>query len=52
MKDHVDKLRGIVTLMVETLPEIKPTETFRLVEHAVHRKRNRSDSWVILQTKY
>ena len=52
MKDHVDKLRGIVTLMVEALVEIKPTVTFRLDEHAGHRKRNRSDSWVILRPKH
>ena len=32
MKDRVDKSRGIVTLIAETLTNIKPTETLSLVK--------------------
>jgi hypothetical protein len=30
MKGHVDESMGIVTLIVETLAKIKPTESLRL----------------------
>jgi hypothetical protein len=29
MKDHVDKSRGMETLITETLANIKPAESFR-----------------------
>jgi hypothetical protein len=44
MKDRVDKSMGIVTLIVESLDNIKSTETLRLVKKAAHRKRTWSDS--------
>ena len=31
MKDHVDKSRGIVTLIPETLPKIKTTQKVKLI---------------------
>ena len=40
MKDHVDKSRGIVTLIAEALGKIKPTYSLRLSKQSVHRKRN------------
>ena len=40
MKDRVDKSRGIVTLMTETLANIKPIETLRLAKQTGRRERN------------
>ena len=51
MKDHVDKSMGILTRITETLPKIKPTELLRVVKNTVWRKRNWSDSSVILRMK-
>ncbi len=44
MKDHVDKSIGIVTLIVEVLDKINPTDPLRFGKRAVRRKRNWSDS--------
>ena len=41
MKDRVDKSRGLVTLMTESLGKIKHTETLCLAKHATRRKRKR-----------
>ena len=46
MRDRVDKLRGIVTLIVEVLATIKPTDPLGLFKHPAHRKQNWSDSSV------
>jgi len=40
MKGHVDKSRGMETLMAEALAKINPTETFRLAKQEAWRKRN------------
>jgi len=40
MKDRVDKSMGIVTLIVEALAKIKPTEPLRFSKRAAHKKRN------------
>jgi hypothetical protein len=40
MKGHVDRSMGIVTLIVEDLAKIKPTEPLRLPKPAARRKRN------------
>ena len=44
MKGLVDKSMGIVTLIVEVLTGIKPTESLRLDKREDHKKRNCSDS--------
>jgi hypothetical protein len=44
MKDLVDKSMGIVTLIPETLPRIKPTDPLRLANREARKKRNFSDS--------
>ena len=44
MNDRVDKSRGIVTLMVETLSNIYPIEPLRLEKQAARMKRNWTDS--------
>jgi hypothetical protein len=44
MKDRVDKLMGIVTLMTVVLSNIKPTEPLRLVKRTDRQKRNCLDS--------
>ncbi len=44
MKDLVDKSKGIVTRIPETLGRIKPTESLRLDKHEARKKRNCSDS--------
>ena len=44
MEDRVDKSRGIVILIDESLTKIKPTEFLRVVKHVAFRKRKRSDS--------
>jgi hypothetical protein len=38
MKDRVDKSMGVVTLIVETLSTINPTESLRFNKEAAHRK--------------
>ena len=40
MKDRVDKSMGKVTLIVETLTKINPTETLRFTKRADRKKRN------------
>ncbi len=40
MKDRVDKSMGIVTLIVEALAKIKPTDPLRFAKRAAHKKRN------------
>ena len=40
MKDHVDKSMGIVTLILETLAKINPTDPLRFPKEAARRKRN------------
>ena len=40
MNDRVDKSRGIVTLMTETLTNINPIEPLRLVKQEGRMKRN------------
>jgi hypothetical protein len=45
MKDHhVDKSKGIVTLIAEVLVKIKHTESLRLTKLEFRKKRNCSDS--------
>jgi hypothetical protein len=41
MKGHVDKSRGMETLMTEALAKINPTETFRLAKQAA--RKNETD---------
>ncbi len=52
MKDRVDKSRGIVTLMTETLSEIKPTEPLRLVKPTARRNETDQIPWTILRPKH
>ena len=52
MKGHVDRSIGIVTRIEEDFVKIKPTEPVRLAKREAHKKRNCSDSWVIIPTKY
>jgi hypothetical protein len=40
MKDRVDKSRGIVILVAETLAKIKATEPLKLAKQTARRKRN------------
>jgi hypothetical protein len=44
MKDRVDKSMGRVTLIVEVLTDIKPTEPLRFAKRGARKKRNCSDS--------
>ena len=46
MKNHVDKSRGIVTLITEALAKIKPTESLRLAKQASLNKVKLSDCCV------
>ena len=46
MKGNVDKSRGIVTHIVESLAKIKPTDPLRLSKQTVWRKRNYSETSV------
>ena len=40
MNDRVDKSRGIVTLMTETVANINPIEPLRLAKQEAQMKRN------------
>jgi hypothetical protein len=44
MKGLVDKSMGILTLIGEALPRIKPTDPLRLTKREGHKKRKCSDS--------
>ena len=44
VKGHVDKSRGMETLIAEELVQIKPTEPLRWAKQAARRKRSWSDS--------
>ena len=44
MKGRIDKSMGIVTLIVEDLDKIKPTDPLIFTKRATHKKRNYSDS--------
>ena len=52
MKDHVDKSMGIVTLIVEVLVKIDPTEPLRFTKRQIAGNETDQIPSVILRLKY